>query len=131
MRAASLEDGNDPTNINVELTEALLPAGLITLTILYDVASAITWPVWIARVYACVTAPFRNFLYLEDLDEATPDVLKQRVSTPQWKLRALVGLSLAEALLSVAWSCHGGFHDKGAVHQNGIALALAWVSPDH
>lgn len=105
----------------------LVPSCLVALTFLHDIASTVHSPETLSKAYVWLTAPFRNFLYLEDLDEATPEVLKRKAVTPAWKINTLTGLSCVQALLSLLRAFLTPPHDGGKDGLWDLALTLAWV----
>lgn len=73
-----------------------------------------------------LTSPFRNFLHLEDLEEADP--LKPRTRPPPWKTRVLAALPLLEAIGHVSAFAYDeslSKHDDGA---RAVAVGVGWVS---
>ena len=124
------QSNSDNAHVSVSAVDlaVLVPSALIVLTIFYDITSAIRFPAWLKRVYEWLVSPFRNFLSLEDLEEATPSVLKQKAVTKPTKLNSLICLSFMQAVLAVAWTFVAVHNDESRWKLTNIALVLAWVS---
>jgi hypothetical protein len=113
-----------------DLLPILLPACLTAYTVLYDIAISTTFPWWISRPYRRLTSPFRNFIHLEDLEEATPDVLKHK-SAPPWKSRSLIALSFVQVLVSLIRLFYNEFSGNLDHYLGHILPVLCWVRIPH
>lgn len=72
-----------------------IPACVGLLTVLYDLLSGVHYPRFVQGVFRTLTAPFRNFLTLHDLED-----IGDPIPQPVWKCRILALLSLVQ---SFAW----------------------------
>jgi len=76
----------------------LLPTAVIAFTLVHDVLVSVepSVPKVAQRIWIYLTSPFRNFLYLEDLEEP----VKKLDGPPVQKIRALTILPLVQ---SIGW----------------------------
>ena len=102
------------------------PVAVIALAFLYDITLALGLPRPIRNVLEWLATPFRNFLTLEDLDEAST-ATKNRIVQPQWKLSIFVALPLLQAILNVSISAFHASQDKHADAMRHLLLAISWV----
>jgi hypothetical protein len=107
-----------------------LPVTVIVLTFLYDITLALGFPRPIRNALEWLSAPFRNFLTLEDLDEAKA-ATKNRILQPQWKHSIFVALPLLQAVLDVSLSAFHASQDKHAGAMRHLLLAISWVNEVH
>ncbi|KAH7930921.1 pleiotropic drug resistance ABC transporter [Leucogyrophana mollusca] len=83
-------------NIRALALDIVCPGVLITVVVLYDIITAVSFPKGIQLLWRHISAPFRSFLTLDDLE----DPIDQELSKPVSIHRALAVLALIN---SVGW----------------------------
>ena len=111
--------------LHVYYLHTYLPTAVIALTLLYDTTLAFGVPKNLRDVLDYLATPFRNFLKIEDLDEAF--ATKTRIRQPQWKLNILVALPLVQALLDITLLTYLMAQERHADAMRHLLLALSWV----
>lgn len=104
----------------------VLPASIIVLSICYDILYSVRFPTPVIKAYGWLTFPFRNFLHLEDLEEASETTL----DTPRWKMKTMVLLSLFEAVVLLTKLGVDHIHSdlQAGRRLNDMIMIFLWVS---
>ncbi|KAI0091009.1 pleiotropic drug resistance ABC transporter [Irpex rosettiformis] len=103
----------------------VIPAGVVLLTLLYDLLRAVRWPKRFQASWRALKSPFVDFMGLEDLlGEPGPTTV-----APIWKVRTLVALSAVETIgwaAALAYEVLAGDVKQSYIGQTGMIL-LAWT----
>lgn len=104
--------------------DTLVPAAIIAAAFLFSVSSTIPVPRRVLRLWTWLTAPFRNFLTIDDLWEPVDRTLPiTKVAS-----RILTGIAAVEF---VAWMTYLGYMkymDDLHGTAKSLIFSLAWVS---
>lgn len=104
--------------------DTLIPAAIIAVAFLLSISSTVPIPRRVLRLWGWLTAPFHNFLTIDDLWEPV-DRTPRRTEVAS---RILVGIAAVEF---VAWTTCLGYtkymDDLGGTAKS-LVFSLAWVS---
>jgi hypothetical protein len=62
----------------------LIPAGVLLLTIIYDLSARLAFPKSVRSIYRTIALPFRGFLHLEDLEGPIGPNALPNLSASRW-----------------------------------------------
>lgn len=123
VQAHSLTSDLGPLNVSqAQVLGAWVPAVLTLVTILHDGLSLITWPKRILTGIATLSAPFKNFLTIDDLKNVGP-----KRTPPVWKLRALTAIAFVNSAGWLALLAYVLIIDDFELSIEALIAAVTWV----